>query len=218
MNAVRSGCMNKYLRGLLLLVLKLQLRNSSGKPFFYVRNCFFQWFYLALNHIVISFLHFWVAFFVCLSNDFHFISVAFIYQKCEIGWSFIKEFLRKSLYLVDNCFIRHFLDLHRKLDHIFSNFSPVFLKKWRKAAYNRFFDQAKKLFHYLNLNPTPILGLKLNMKSWVPPELKSEIAPDHRNDKVKCEVFEKYPEIYARFGDRISGIKGNIIELDNRIG
>ena len=56
------------------------------------------------------------------------------------------------------------------------------------------------------------------MKSWVPPELKSEIAPDHRNDKVKCEVFEKYPEIYARFGDRISGIKGNIIELDNGTG
>ena len=56
------------------------------------------------------------------------------------------------------------------------------------------------------------------MKSWIPPELKSEIAPDHRNDKVKCEVFEKYPEIYARFGDRISGIKGNIIELDNGTG
>ena len=49
-------------------------------------------------------------------------------------------------------------------------------------------------------------------------ELKSEIAPDHRNDKVKCEVFDKYPEIYARFGDRISGIKGNIIELDNGTG
>lgn len=49
-------------------------------------------------------------------------------------------------------------------------------------------------------------------------ELKSEIAPDHRNDKVKCEVFDKYPEIYARFGDRISGIKGNIIELDDGTG
>ena len=131
MNAVRSGCMNKYLRGLLLLVLKLQLRNSSGKPFFYVRNCFFQWFYLALNHIVISFLHLWVAFFVCLSNDFHFISVAFIYQKCEIGWSFIKEFLRKSLYLVDNCFIRHFLDLHRN----WTIFSVIFhLFFWKSGA------------------------------------------------------------------------------------
>lgn len=49
-------------------------------------------------------------------------------------------------------------------------------------------------------------------------ELKSEIAPDHRNDKVKCEVFDKYPEIYARFGERISGIKGNIIELDDGTG
>lgn len=49
-------------------------------------------------------------------------------------------------------------------------------------------------------------------------ELKSEIALDHRNDKVKCEVFDKYPEVYARFGDRISGIKGNIIELDDGTG
>lgn len=45
-------------------------------------------------------------------------------------------------------------------------------------------------------------------------ELKSEISPEHKNDKIKCEVFKKYPEIYARFGDRISGISGTIVELD----
>ena len=49
-------------------------------------------------------------------------------------------------------------------------------------------------------------------------ELKPEISPEHKNDKIKCEVLKKYPEIYARFGDRISGINGTIIELDDGKG
>lgn len=49
-------------------------------------------------------------------------------------------------------------------------------------------------------------------------ELKSEISQKHKNDNVKCEVFKKYPEIYAKFGDRISGLKGKIVKLDNGKG
>ncbi len=49
-------------------------------------------------------------------------------------------------------------------------------------------------------------------------ELKTEISPEHLNDKVKCEVFKKYPEIYARFGERISGLRGKIVELDEGKG
>ena len=49
-------------------------------------------------------------------------------------------------------------------------------------------------------------------------ELKSEISPAHKDDKIKYEVFKKYPEIYARFGDRISGLNDTIVELDDGKG
>lgn len=49
-------------------------------------------------------------------------------------------------------------------------------------------------------------------------ELKSELSPQHKRDKVKIEVFKKYPEIYAKFGDRISEVEGKIIKLDDGKG
>jgi len=49
-------------------------------------------------------------------------------------------------------------------------------------------------------------------------ELKIDITPEHKGDKIKEEAFNKFPEIYAVFGSRISGINGNIIELDDGTG
>lgn len=49
-------------------------------------------------------------------------------------------------------------------------------------------------------------------------ELRTKISPEDKKDKIKAEVFRKFPEIYARFGSRISGINGNIIELDDGKG
>lgn len=49
-------------------------------------------------------------------------------------------------------------------------------------------------------------------------ELKTKISPEDKKDKIKAEVFRKFPELYARFGKRISGINGNIIELDEGKG
>lgn len=49
-------------------------------------------------------------------------------------------------------------------------------------------------------------------------ELKTKISLEDKKDKIKAEVFRKFPEIYARFGSRISGINGNIIELDEGKG
>ncbi len=49
-------------------------------------------------------------------------------------------------------------------------------------------------------------------------ELKTRISPEDKKDKIKADVFRKFPEIYARFGRRISGINGNIIELDEGKG
>ena len=49
-------------------------------------------------------------------------------------------------------------------------------------------------------------------------ELKIDITPEHKGDKIKEEAFNKFPEIYAVFGSRISGMNGNIIELDDGTG
>ena len=49
-------------------------------------------------------------------------------------------------------------------------------------------------------------------------ELKIDITPEHKGDKIKEEAFNKFPEIYAVFGSRISGINGTIIELDDGTG
>lgn len=49
-------------------------------------------------------------------------------------------------------------------------------------------------------------------------ELKLDMAPEDKGNKVKEEVFRKFPEIYARFGSRVSGLNGNIIELDEGKG
>ena len=49
-------------------------------------------------------------------------------------------------------------------------------------------------------------------------ELKIDITREHKGDKIKEEAFNKFPEIYAVFGSRISGINGTIIELDDGTG